>query len=381
MRFRSILAGVLCAVLCTNTVFAAEPAEEKYVLTYDKAVEMAIKNNSNIATFNENMDLLEKNYGIVRDGLDAAAVMIDLVGPENSYTLEVERAALLSNAITMNTNMQNERYNRQMLELGCEYMVKTYFSNLIIADKGLEMLEKSVLNEQVAYSHSVIKNSLGMISDMELTTVKANLAASKANLEKTKTAVDKAYSAFATTIGLNKPEGYVIDYSVEYKPMELNRSVDSYITSKLSTDPSIKVAEENYELTRKMKSLSAYSTTPYSYLEKEYNENAASRSLGDTKDAFVNNIKATYNDIKALEAERASLEKALEDANNTLKTVELNYELGNVTELTVEQTKLAVLNAEMNLLQNTFNYDIKVFGFNNPSMLATSTQTNSQQKQ
>ena len=73
-----------------------------------------------------------------------------------------------------------------------------------------------------------------------------------------------------------------------------------------------------------MKTLSAYSTTPYSYLEKKYTENAASRSLGDTKDAFVNNIKAAYNDIKVLETERASLEKALEDANNTYKTVQLN---------------------------------------------------------
>ncbi|MBR5467699.1 MAG: hypothetical protein IKU80_00550, partial [Firmicutes bacterium] len=254
MKFRNIVAGVVCAVMCTSTVFAAQPAEtEKYVLTYDKAVEMAIKNNSTIASFDESMNLLEENYDLVKAGLREASAMMDLLGPEYSYTLKEQRATLLSNAVTMNNAMQTERYNRQMLELGCEYLVKTYFTNLIIADKGLEMMEISIINEQVAYSHSVIKNSLGMISNNELVAAQATLAANKANLEKTRHAVENAYNGFATTIGLNKPEGYVIDYSVEYKPLELNRSIDSFILSKLSNDPSIKIAEANYELSKKQK--------------------------------------------------------------------------------------------------------------------------------
>ncbi|MBR5468745.1 MAG: TolC family protein, partial [Firmicutes bacterium] len=109
-------------------------------------------------------------------------------------------------------------------------------------------------------------------------------------------------------------------------------------------------------------------------LEKEYNVNSASRNLGDTKNALKNNMKTAYNDILTLEAERLSCEKALEDAKNTYEMVKLNYELGNVTELTVKQTELLVLSAEMNLLQNAFNHDLKVFGLYNPSMLSASTQ-------
>jgi len=268
-----------------------------------------------------------------------------------------------------------------MLETGCEYLVKTYFANLIIADKGLEMMEKSVLNQQVSFNHSVIKNSLGMISDTELQSIQASLAASKASLEKTKYAVENAYNSFAVTIGLNKPEGYVIDYSVEYKPLELNRSVDSYIAASLSTDPSIKVAELKLNLAEQMKNISVYETTPYSYLEKEYNVNSASRDLGDTKKAFENNIRTAYNNIRTYEAERVSLEKALEEAKTTYNTVLLNYELGNVTELTVNQTYLALLNAESNLLKNTFDHDLAVFGFNNPSILSSQTSTNAAVKQ
>jgi len=373
------VAGILCAVMCTNTVFAAEPIQqEKYVLTYEQAVEMAINNNSTLSTLEESMDYMDKSYGLIKESLGPESSMIYMT---SGLTISALLGQTLSTAKTLDSNIKTMKYNKQMLETGCEYLVKTYFANLIIADKGLEMMEKSVLNQQVSFNHSVIKNSLGMISDTELQSIQASLAASKASLEKTKYAVENAYNSFAVTIGLNKPEGYVIDYSVEYKPLELNRSVDSYIAASLSTDPSIKVAELKLNLAEQMKNISVYETTPYSYLEKEYNVNSASRDLGDTKKAFENNIRTAYNNIRTYEAERVSLEKALEEAKTTYNTVLLNYELGNVTELTVNQTYLALLNAESNLLKNTFDHDLAVFGFNNPSILSSQTSTNAAVKQ
>ena len=84
------------------------------------------------------------------------------------------------------------------------------------------------------------------------------------------------------------------------------------------------------------------------------------------------NITNAYNDIKTLETERESLETALKDAKTTYETAKTNYAVGNVTSLTLKQAELGVENAENNLVTNAYNHDLKVFAFNNPSILGSS---------
>ena len=371
MKFRSIIAGVLCAVVCANTAFAAQTStQEKMVLTYDKAVELAIKNNSNISTLEEAIDLMEKNQETTVDRLGNTSVM---TSDSETRTMNATKGTLLTTAKTMESNIKTSKYNKQLIETGCEYLVKSYFNNIQLAESGLELLKKNYSIQQDSCNQDLLKFRLGMISKNDLTASQNSLAKMKSNVEQTELAIANAYDGLANALGLKTGTAFEIDYTVEYTPFELGKSVESYISTSLSKDPSIKIYETKLELAKKLKSISVYSTQIYSYLEKENNVSSASRELKDAKDAMEKNITAAYNNIKKYEAERASLEAALSDAQTTYETAKINCELGNITDFQLKQAELGVLNAENNLLTNACNHDLEIFGFNNPSMLGSAS--------
>ncbi len=337
MKFKVIFASAVCAVMCANTAFAAQPTEEeKIVLTYDKAVEMAIDNNSNMATLDEAIDYMQKSNKVVVESLGASSAMLGGV----SGTIGNAQGSLLTSAKTLESNIKTSKYSRELIETGSEFLVKTYFNNIMLAESGLEMLEKSYNIEQDKYSH-------------------------------TKFAIENAYDGLGTALGLSPNEDFTLNYEIAYVPFTSDRSVESHISTAISKDPSIKISETNLNLAERLQEISVYEPKIYSYLEKENNVNSASRDLKDAKQAMESSMTAAYNNIKTYEAERVALEADLQDAKTMYATAKTNYELGNIAEMDLKQAELGVLSAENKLLTNASNHDIEVFGFNNPSVLGS----------
>lgn len=359
----------MCAVLFASTAFAAQPAkEEKIVLTYEKAVELATKNNSQLSTLEESIDYMEKNQELTVKNMGAYSAMLY---DSQTRTMSSQFGSLLAGAKTMENGIKTSKYNKQLIEMGNKYLVKNYFNGIKLAETGLSLAEKNSSIAQDKYNQNIVKNRLGMISQNDLQTSKNDYDKSKNTVEQTEIAIEKTYESLKNALGISADKQIEIDYEVSYEPFVLDRSVESYITTTLSKDPSIKIEEEKLNLANQMKVLSTYDTAAYSYLEKQNNVNAASRNLKDAKDNMKTNITNAYNDIKTLETERASLEAALKDAKTTYETAKTNYEVGNITALTLKQAELGVENAENNLTTNAYNHDLKVFAFNNPSLLSS----------
>ena len=348
MKFKSIAAACMAfAVLFTSTAFAAQPAkDEKIVLTYDKAVELATKNNTKLSTLEDSIDYMEKNQEITVESMGSTAAMMS---DPATRTMTMQMGNLLTSAQTLETNIQTSKYNEDLIKIGNEYLVKNYFNGIKLAESGLELAKKNASIAQDKYNQDIVKSRLGMVSKNDLQTSKSAFDTSRNTVEQTELAIEKSY-----------------------EPYELGRSIESYITTSISKAPSIKIAEANLDLAKRLKNISTYETAVYSYLEKENNVSSASRNVKDAKDNMKTNITNAYNDIKTLETERESLETALKDAKTTYETAKTNYAVGNVTSLTLKQAELGVENAENNLVTNAYNHDLKVFAFNNPSILGSS---------
>ncbi len=71
-----------------------------------------------------------------------------------------------------------------------------------------------------------------------------------------------------------------------------------------------------------------------------------------------------------LEAERVTLEKALEKAEQDFATAEINLKVGTITQLQLEQAKLALESAEMNLLSNALTHDVTKYSFEHTCILS-----------
>lgn len=217
-----------------------------------------------------------------------------------------------------------------------------------------------------------------MISNNDLKNASNALTKMKENVKMAELAIDSVYSSLGNTIGLKAGTDFDIDYTLEYKPFEMEIGLDSYITQKSSTDPSVQVAKANLETAEFQKKVSTYETEPYSYQQKDNAVNSADRTWGDTVKNLKTAISNAYNSIDQLESNRTALEAALADAKTTYATAQTNYQVGNITKLQLEQAELAVKSAENDLLSNASSHDLLVFQFEHPYMLSNSNSSSQQ---
>ncbi len=377
MSLKKLTAAVMALCMAfSSAALAAEKTsqkeETKLVLTYEDAVERAVKNSTSIATIDEAVDLMEKNKEVLFTSLEG---YFPYVGTD--ITVDASIGSLLGSVGTIDSSTKSYRYQKQMLEETAELMVKNCFNTIVTSEKTLELAKESLQLKQEEYSQLVMKHNLGMVSDNDLETAKNEITKMISNVTAAELAIDNLYASLANTTGLPKDTEFVIDYQMEYTPFTMTTGVEGYINVKTESDPSVMVAKAKLEDAQYQKKISLYETEPYSYLSKENAVNSADRELGDTKKNLRTSIINGYNSITQLESQRESLEAALTDAKTTYETAKVNYELGNITELQFRQAGLAVKSAENDILTNTSNHDILVFQFEHPYMLSGSSSSQS----
>ncbi len=375
MNLKKLTAMALAfTMVISANAFAAnnssDEEETKVVITYDEAVERAIKNTTSIASIDDAVELMEKNKEALFTSLEGYYPYVS-----NDITVDSSIGSLLSSIGTIDTNTKSYRYQKQMLEETAELMVKNYFNTIVTSENALELTKESLQLKQEEYSQLVMKHSLGMISDNELETARNEITKMMSNVTTAELTIDNVYESLASSMGLAKGTEFEIDYNLVYEPFTMTTGLEGYISVKTESDPSVMVAKANLEDAEYQKKISLYDTAPYSYLSKENNINSADRELGDTQKNLRTSITNGYNSIIQLESTRESLEAALTDAQTTYKTAKVNYELGNITELTLKQSELAVKSAENNILSNASSHDVLVFQFEHPYMLSSSSNS------
>lgn len=375
MNLKKLTAIALAfTMVISANAFAADSSsdkeETKVVITYDEAVERAIKNTTSIASIDDAVDLMEKNKEALFTNLEGFYPYVS-----NDITVDSSIGSLLSSIGTIDTNTKSYRYQKQMLEETAELMVKNYFNTIVTSENALELTKESLQLKQEEYSQLVMKHNLGMLSDNELETAKNEITKMMSNVTAAELTIDSVYESLASSIGLAKGTEFEIDYDLEYTPFTMTTGIEGYINVKTESDPSVMVAKAKLEDAEYQKKISLYDTEPYSYLSKENNVNSADRELGDTQKNLRTSIINGYNSITQLESNRESLEAALTDAQTSYETAKVKYELGNITELELKEAELAVESAENDILSNTSSHDLLVFQFEHPYMLSSSSSS------
>ncbi len=185
--------------------------------------------------------------------------------------------------------------------------------------------------------------------------------------------IDNAYIALNDLIGVAPEDRYEIINDVEYTPLEMNMSIDMYVSRKLSTDQSLQmqqIAVENAEFSAKTISLG---TTGCEHRTSELEATNTARDYKNAKESKEKSIREAYIQLQQLESMRKNLLTDLEKAKSDLEKVTVNYNVGNVTEITLKQAGLAVDSIENSLLENTLNHDLLMFTFDNTCVLGSAS--------
>jgi outer membrane protein TolC len=372
MKYKRLLAATISGLMIfTSTAFADVKSssdeandEQATVITYDVAVKRAIDNTTDIDTLNDTIEYLDDCNSALWTNLNGVMAL-----PDQSYVLESDIGASLSQTYSFSSNIKKSEYQKQMLEQTTLLTTKNYLNTIVLSEESIDLMKQNLDVEKQNYEQMKIKNKVGMISDNDLNTEKNKVDSLEKNLNSTQIALDSANKSFEKLIGIKNNEKYVIDYDIGYEPFKLDMPLDSYITREVAIDPSIKAADADVENAKYQRNIGTYETTAYSYEEKENALRLAERTKDDLIKDMKVNIKTCANNIDKTDEDIKAAQLTIDDAKQTYETAKVNFEVGNATKLQLDQASLAVESAELSLLQLYSQYDLYKVMMANPFLI------------
>lgn len=371
MKFKRFAAVFMAALMVGGcTAFAAEPTAEAEtpqvrVITYDEAVDLAIKNNTNIKSLKDNVETLEDN----QEKLGNALFYQTIPGVSQSETtyLDSNTVGILTSLNTIETSLKNAKYSEKMLKDGCELVVKNYMTQIVNGERNVDMLTDSLKISSENLRFAGIKYDLGMISETDYTTAKSDYEKTKLNLDMTKLNLETNYNGFSRLIGLKTDEKYIVDYNIAYEKYPDVSDVNGLANRLIYDDPSLKIAEgtvNNAEFGMKYVALE----NGDNYDTRKQSVTDAGRKYNDTKNDLVLAVKNGYITVKQAELNIERLTLNVENAQKAYDNAVVSHKVGYITDIQLEGAELALKSAKAELAEAIQSHDMAKFMLERPYM-------------
>lgn len=340
------------------------------VLTYEDALVKAKANSAELKDYEELTELLRD------ERKDQIEDMGTLKTPTYEYRKWVDAGTWAKQAQVFATKLEQESttLQRELQNLVLEVGVKSAFVDILGQEDSLALAKMNADMQQKLYEQAQVKHRLGMLSTYGTGGLdEKRIAAEQAknNVALAEAALNQTYTNFNRLLGENADQRYELVYDVNYAPYELSLPLDLYISDKMKNDDlSLKLMELSVESAKFTSNYLSEDDSGAKEDRNAYSYDSAQRSLKTAKLEKESAIQNAYLTIKQMETMRASAEADLKKAQASYRTVEINYQAGNVTKTTLEQAKMGVISAENALKTNAYNHDMLVFTFENPTLLS-----------
>ncbi len=360
----SMLSVCLFSVPVTPIFAAQDTVAEKQTLNYEKAYELAVKNNSSLDSLVASLETAQDNRKSFFNGT------LETKNGSNFVLMDEQVYGYLSTLRSYDNALSNGNLQQEITKVAVGASVKSNFAQIQILEKNLELTQQKYKIQKKQLIFGQKKADLGLISSNDLDQIKRETVEMEQNLKKIQVSLDDAYVSLNRLIGGSATNRYVIQNDVAYEPLKMDMSIDAYVTRSISTDQSLKIEKNKIDTAKFSTKVVTQSTTIADVRNAELAYDESERTYKDATLEKEKAIRLSYNKLQNMEVERVNLEKALEKAKQDLDTAQVNYKVGNITEIQLEQASLAVTNAETELLNNTLTYDATKYSFENTCILS-----------
>lgn len=369
MKVSKVIAALLCFTVSMSSLAFAQQKKDTTLdiqtLDYQTAVDMAINNASSLKKIADQIDVTLANrddmfMGDVRPGTSSQLVILD-----------AQRLARLSGVHALDASYRISMITEEVTKIGIQAAIKNSFSTITLNQSRLALLQKNYALQKQLAAQGALKNQVGMMSNKDLEDLNRQTLQMAEQMRQLQMNIDNSYIALNDLIGTTPDDRYEIINEVEYAPLEMNMSIDTYVSRKLSTDQSLQmqqIAVENAEFSAKTISLGS---TGSEYRTTDLEATNTARDYKNAKEDKEKSIREAYIQLQQLESARKNLLTDLEKAKSDLEKAEVNFKVGNITQLTLDQAALALDSIENSILENTLNHDLLLFTFDNTCVLGS----------
>ena len=298
-------------------VIKTEAVQEPTILTYEKAVELAIKESNDL----KNLKLDKESKTIkIDDALDQFGT--SLYDPQVLALMKLQK----SDKINTDKTAKMENYIKQALA----FKIKSTFTNINLMEKDLELKKMQLSNMNKKRDTLALKLEYGMESRTNLTTKDIEINQAKKDIEKLEKELEEQYIELNKSIGYDSFKRYEIEkIALEYEPIkDTQEDIDFKATRAISSDINIWGKEQQLDIQRI--DVDFYALNYISGLPSNKQANPTPYKALDL------DSKITSNEI---EQAKEDLRKSVIDKYNSIKKLEIAYENTNLKLKELEEKK------------------------------------------
>jgi outer membrane protein TolC len=311
---------------------AALEEDESLALTYEEALDKALKQSYDYKKLIETIDKLEE----VRKQAATDLRYIPIGGQGDSQAVS-QLFGLKSSEINLQMSKRQEETLQEMLS----FKVRTEYDNIVKKTKEIQLQGEIISNTEKQLKQLNKKSQLGTASTYEY---QVQLNKYNEELQKKRTLekeLEDTYLKLNATMGVDKDERYdvVLDREIEWmEEVDLN----THIRRMQSQHPSVWNQEQQIRMNQLDVELHIFNVGGTPYEAKQAETRKSQIELASLKDNIQQSINNTYNQMQQLESQYKMMEVMLEKAEKDLNIVQLRYDVGMAVALDVEMAELAV---------------------------------------
>lgn len=336
-------------------------------LTMEEALAKAIKNSPDLREIEDTLDYLKES---IDDIEDSAGGSVKIPNYEYKKWVNDGWQQVVSGIFQMELGEKQAKIRRDIQKLALEVTVKSYFTSIMNNQDNLELVKKNAEIQQKLYEQGYTKYRLGMLSKYNLDQLQVAAQKAKDNVAMLEASLEQQYIKLNNLMGESADKRFEYIYDMTFEPYELKLPIDQYISNALKDDMTIEMMELSLESAKFSKNYVGESNTYLDSMKQELDYDTAKRDLKTAKEQKELLLRNAYLQMGQMESMYASAEADLAKAQADYRVAQVNLQAGNATEIMVEQAKMGVISAQNALNELVYNYDMLVYTFENPSLLA-----------
>ncbi len=332
--------------------------ETRENLDIDTAIDMALKNSTELKTANLSLELSEKQVESSQNTVD--------------YNTGSNGLQSILSLIKNQASYKNSEEEKAVTEQKIAYEMEQSFIEILNLERDIEISERNIDIQEKNLNISRAKYNMGLLSKQELNEAESSFEKSKENIETQKTNLKNAFKNLNIIIGesdTSKEYNLLID--VDYEPVEIETSIETYAEARTLESVAVKNAERNLQVTKQSYVVEQVSDTgtTVSLMQAENSVSTSEMSLSDMKENMENQIVNLYNTIKSLETSIENNKKQLSDLNKNLEIAKLKYDMGSISEIELLQAENQVAEMENTIIEQIYQHNQNVKQLENVNLL------------
>ncbi len=328
------------------------------VYSFGKAVDLAMENNSTIkkldVQYDETREAVESIDRIISAMQESAILYPDLVFDEEAYYDLIDT----KNDLMANLDLSGDQ--EDLVEMSIELSLMTSLNTLDTAKMNYYLTEQSLALQEQDLDILKVKNNLGTASDYSVKKAESNLQNTKTTLATLETSIVSAKQNINNIIGLPYDDDVYIENDIQV--IDKNYDVSTIVHNakiESATVKSAKTAVDNAKV--------QYGSDSAQYKLAVIDFEQAKKDAEKSAYTAYNNLNMIIENDKLLHNNR---DIAIADYEMALK----QYELGYITQYTLDQMLLGIAKIDADILQNEMKYQLISYQLDNPELLISTTK-------